>query len=257
MNPEPGTDSLRAVVHAALLTRSPLARYWPGQMRQARHDHMTLLARAEVRHVQVFGPETPEHVFVVAAEFFGDAGGFTIEIEVGVAPALEDAFRVRGWHLYEEEPALVLLDPPATAPPPPEGLSIHPVASERDLLQFRSLSSLGSRWVPSLVAATDPAVGLFLGEVAGEPVASSRLVCLNKVAEITSVITAPAFRRRGYGTALTWAAAVEGVRRGCTAAMLTATAMGYPVYLRMGFRLACTFRTYIPSTNRATHDSDT
>jgi GNAT superfamily N-acetyltransferase len=239
-------DQLRAIVHTALVTTSPLARYWPGERRETFHKHMALRARPDVRHVQVFGPEAPERVFGIAAEFFGDTGGFTIEIEVGAATALEGDLRARGWRLYEEEPALVLLNPPATAPPLPAGLAINPVTSERGLLQFRALSSLGARWVPSLAAATDPAVGLFLGDVGGQPVASSRLVCLKTVAEITSVTTAPVFRRLGYGTALTWAAVVEGARRGCTAASLTATAIGYPVYMRMGFRPACTYRTYVP-----------
>jgi hypothetical protein len=34
--------------------------------------------------------------------------------------------------------------------------------------------------------------------------------------------------------------------RGCTAAVLKATAMGYPLYLRMGFVEVCRMRVYAP-----------
>jgi hypothetical protein len=42
-------------------------------------------------------------------------------------------------------------------------------------------------------------------------------------------------RRRGYGEALTWAAVAGGQRAGCTIASLQASALGKPVYARMGF----------------------
>ena len=34
---------------------------------------------------------------------------------------------------------------------------------------------------------------------------------------------------------------------GCRAFLLTATEMGYPVYVKMGFVPVCTLRTYEPS----------
>ena len=45
---------------------------------------------------------------------------------------------------------------------------------------------------------------------------------------------------------MTWAVLAEGARRGCVSAMLTATPMGYPVYVRMGFQPVVVFRTYMP-----------
>ena len=39
------------------------------------------------------------------------------------------------------------------------------------------------------------------------------------------------------------AAIAEDARRGCITALLTATGMGYPIYLCLGFRPVCTYRT--------------
>ena len=60
------------------------------------------------------------------------------------------------------------------------------------------------------------------------------------------VVTHPEFRRRGYGTALTWAAIAAARAMGARAALLGATPLGYPVYLKMGFTPICTMRTYEP-----------
>jgi predicted N-acetyltransferase YhbS len=66
------------------------------------------------------------------------------------------------------------------------------------------------------------------------------------VADINGVRVLPEFRRRGFGTALTWATVAEAARLGCHAAVLTSTEMGYAVYVRMGFHPVCTLRTYVP-----------
>jgi len=236
----------RALVHAALLAPSPLERYRAGPTRRAIHGDVLLVAGPDFRHVLVLGPAAPERVFALARTFFEPASGFSVEVEVESAGAMERELRARNWRLDEDEPALVLLDIPAKPPSGPADLCICPVTDGAGLAAFQEVSAASVCHVPSLAAATDPAVALFVGYVAGQPVATARLTCLGRVAEIMGVTTASEFQRRGYGTALTWAAIAEGARHGCTAAMLTATAMGYRVYLRMGFRPVCTYRTYLP-----------
>lgn len=238
----------RAVVRAALLAPSPLARYHAGQQRRAIDGDLVLsdgmIAGEAFRHVLVLGPTTLERVLARAGAFFAGEADFTIEVAVEWAGGLEKALKAKGWRCEEEEPALVLTPIPPS-PPAPTALTIRLVADEVSLATFRQLTG-GARYVPSLAAATDPAVALLLGFVGGEPVATARLACLGAVVEIHSVVTLPAYRRRGYATALTWAAVAEGVRRGATAALLTATALGYPVYVKMGFQPVCTFRSYAP-----------
>ncbi|MGI8912531.1 MAG: GNAT family N-acetyltransferase [Chloroflexota bacterium] len=243
----PQVQDLRAILHQALRTVSPLERYKPSPTRRTVDGDVALFAGADFRHVQVLGPAVPKHVFALAAAFFGDADGYSVEVEVETAGAVENALIRREWVLTDEEPALVLSEIP-NPPVAPAGLSIRLVTDAAGLDDFHALSPQSARWVPSVAAATAPAVALFVGYVAGVPAAGARMACLGPTVEITSVTTAAEFRRRGYGTALTWAAIGEGGRRGCTAAMLTATAIGYPLYLRMGFRRVCTFRSYVQPT---------
>ena len=44
---------------------------------------------------------------------------------------------------------------------------------------------------------------------------------------------------------MTWAAVAAGLERGCDVIILSASEMGYSVYLRMGFVPVCRYRTYI------------
>ena len=172
-------------------------------------------------------------------------------VEVEAAPAMLEALHERGWLLDEEEPALALASFPGLEelPTPPSELDIRLVTTQSSFEDFSAIAQPTGRWVPSLEAALDPAIALFVGYVDGVPAATARLGVYGTVGDINGVVTVPRFRRRGFGTALTWAAIAEGALRGCTAMTLTATEMGYPVYLRMGFQPVCTYRTYLPPTN--------
>jgi len=243
-------DELHAIVRRALQAPMPLTRYRPNPPRRATYGDALLLALGDgaddLREVIVLGPSVPGEVFALAAAFFGAEARYGVIVDAATAAPMEAALRAGGWHLDEEEPALVLTPLPEAVPPPPPGLVIRLVTDEAGLADFRAVSGTGTQWVPSLAAATDPAVGLFVGYVAARPVATARFAVQDGVADINGVVTVPAARRRGYATALTWACIAAGRARGCTAADLTATVMGYPVYRKMGFVPVCTFRTYLP-----------
>jgi len=244
------TDDLRAIVHRALRPPVPLFRYRPVPARRAVHGDVLLLTFGEgaddFREVIVLGPASPERVFGLAADFYGEGARYGVVVDVETAGPMEEALRAGGWRLDAEEPALVLSPLPAAVPPAPPGLDIRLVTDDTGLADFRTVSGTSVTWVPSLAAATDPGVGLFVGYAEGKPVATSRFTVQDGVADINGVVTLPEARRRGYGTALTWACVAEGRGRGCDAADLTATEMGYPVYIKMGFVPVCTFRTYLP-----------
>ena len=247
----PDAQDRRAIVHACLVASSPLERYRPGPIRRARHGPITLIAAGDqgpaFNQALVLGPASPAELFALADAFFGDPAGYSIVVETGLVPAMDALLGARGWRLDEEEPALVLAPLPAGRPAAPPELVIRPVADAAGLADFHGVSETPSVYVPSLGAALDPAVALFVGYVAGRPVASSRLVCLGTIAELSGIVTVPTARRRGYGTALTWVALATGRERSCVAATLTATAMGYPLYQRLGFRPAGVYRTYLPA----------
>jgi GNAT superfamily N-acetyltransferase len=244
------TPDYHAIVRAQVLTPSPLERYRAQRGTRMDSEHVALFAGgtpgADGNYAFVFGPVEPDALFALADRFFAGTGSYSIAVEVEAAPAIVATLEAARWEMDEEEPALVLPTIPAAIPSPPAELTIRRVIDEAGLADFRTITETGIAILPSLAAATDTRVACFVGYVGGEPVATARLVCLDAVAEITGIVTAPAYRRRGYGTALTWAAIKEGAARGCTVTALTATPLGYPVYLRMGFQRVCTFRTYLP-----------
>lgn len=240
----------RSLVRVPFLAPSPLARYRSGaERRQEIHDGLALVADGgsgpDYNYALVTG-EVPEARLRELAEAFFDPGGYAIVVESDVAPLVEERLLERGWEMVEEEPAM-LLSPIPELPTPPSDLEIQIVTTQREFDDFMGMLPELRRWVPSLEAALDPDVALFVGYVDGRPVAAGRLACIEGVGEITSIETLEDFRRRGIGTAMTWATIAEARQRGCMAITLTATELGYPVYLRMGFRPICSYRTYLYS----------
>jgi ribosomal protein S18 acetylase RimI-like enzyme len=197
---------------------------------------------------------SPQRVFDMAAEFFaGKSGGYGILVEAEAGHPMEAELRSRGWQIAEDEPALVLPEI-ARLPAPPDGLELCLITELEPLRLFQGAlaagfeapAETGSNWMSSLDVARDPDMGLLMGRVDGQPVATAVLACVDGIATIHGVATIPAFRRRGFGKAVTWAAVQEGARRGCTSAALRALGISYDMYRRMGFVEVCKHRTYAP-----------
>jgi GNAT superfamily N-acetyltransferase len=246
-------EDFHAIVRTPICIPSPLQKYRAEPGRHVVHDGLVLTAMGgsgpDFNNMAVLGPIAPGRAFALADAFFDT--GYCVTVESEVAEPVEEALRARGWALDEEEPALVLAPIPAIPPALPD-LTIQRVMTDAAFADFMTISHTVHRWVPSLRAAMDPAVALFVGYYGDEAVATARLACYGAVGEVTGVVTMPAHRRRGLGTAMTWAAIAEGARRGCAAMTLTASEMGYPVYLRMGFVPVCRYRTYLPPATERT-----
>jgi GNAT superfamily N-acetyltransferase len=67
------------------------------------------------------------------------------------------------------------------------------------------------------------------------------------VGTIANVVVREPFRRRGFGAAITAAAAGACAEGGSRGVCLGASRMGYPLYLRMGFEHRYDLATYVPS----------
>lgn len=247
--PDPIADAerRRAIAHTPLRQPSPLQRYRTAPGRHRVHGDVVLSSTCgedpEGNTAFVLGPERVERILALADGFFG-SGAYAVAVDQDAAPAVPQALVARGFYLEEQEPVLVLEpipDEPASAP----GLHIQRVDSAAGFEAFLRISQTARRWIPSLQAAQDPDVALLVGSLHGEPVATSRLTRYGEVAEILGVVTLPAYRRRGLGTALTWAAMAEARRRGCTALTLTASELGYGVYRRIGFVPTGRYLTYV------------
>jgi len=91
---------------------------------------------------------------------------------------------------------------------------------------------------------SQPGVELYVGYADGKAVATSALIASRGTVGVVNVGCVESRRRRGYGEAMTWHAVRGGRAWGCEIASLQASAMGQPVYERMGFRLVTGYRTF-------------
>jgi predicted GNAT family acetyltransferase len=87
-----------------------------------------------------------------------------------------------------------------------------------------------------LEAAAVEGISYYLGRVDGVDVSTSVGYTLGDLVGVFNVATPPEHRGRGYGAALTAEAARQGFAAGAELAWLQASAMGVPVYRRLGFR---------------------
>lgn len=88
----------------------------------------------------------------------------------------------------------------------------------------------------------------YLARLDGVPVATSQLFRAAGIAGIYAVATLPSARRQGVGAAITLAPLLAARALGYRLGILTASAMGYGVYQRLGFEEVCRFSTYaLPS----------
>lgn len=123
---------------------------------------------------------------------------------------------------------------------PPE-LEISRVGTAEAIAAFDALSvaafEMTLSGAPSEIYAPalldDPDVHCFIGRVEGAGVAVSQAIVHAGVIGVYGVATVAVHRRRGYGEAMTWQAALVEPR---LPAVLVPTVMGDALYRRMGFR---------------------
>ena len=152
---------------------------------------------------------------------------------------------------FDEEPVYALSPRgwEAAATQPPAGLSVS--VAGRDTIEdavrcFAEAFDAERDDVrpvlgPNLLAV--PSFTVYIGYLAGEPVATSMLATTQavQVAGVYSVATRPANRGRGFGTELTAVAVRAAQAQGYDTVMLEPSPIGAAMYRRMGFE---PFTTY-------------
>ena len=149
----------------------------------------------------------------------------------------------------------MVLSPVPKSPMEPPGVTVD-VVDEAGVDEWRHV--LTDSWLPTEVAeqlfptslGTDPDVRLFTARLDGRPVGASVAIRTGDVSGVYGVVTVPTARRRGVGTAATWAAVGAGRSWGCGTISLQASEMGYSSYRKMGFRTVLCYTTF--STARQT-----
>ena len=178
-----------------------------------------------------------------------EAIGFMAEHEVpwllwvreGVDDELLAAGRRAGLRDAGGPPGMILPSIPPH-PPAPDELAIEVVTDHVALEAARDLMARGFEMPPEIggrliadAVLDEPTMKFVVGSVDETPVACATVAISGSTAGIYNVATPAEHRRRGYGTAVTWAAIQEGRRRGCDHAALQASELGAPIYRSMGF----------------------
>ncbi len=133
-----------------------------------------------------------------------------------------------------------------TGAPTPGGLQIRRVQTAAQLRDFAQVVAANGtppapqvlrfyeRAAPVLLTAASP-LWLYVGYLDAVPVAASELTVGGGVVGLYNVCTLAAYRRRGFGTALTLHPLLDARTQGHDTAILQASTGGEPVYTRLGF----------------------
>lgn len=202
----------------------------------------------------------PRRVQEAIAHFRAAGRPFSWWLGPGYAPAcLPDLLRGAGLAQADTEVAMALdlAALPAAGPDVP-GLEIRRVCTTADLRAFAAIAA--ANWAPpdpwvlrfyeraaAVLLAADAPRRLYLGAVAGTPVATAEATEGGGLIGLYNISTRPDFRRRGIGLAMTHAPLAAAAREGHTTAILQAADAGARVYARLGFRPFGTITEFKPA----------
>ncbi len=117
-----------------------------------------------------------------------------------------------------------------------------------DVLEQGGVSAEVAHGLISSSFAADEEVRLFVGRLDGRPVGTSIAIRSRDASGVYNVGTLPSARRRGVGSALTWAAVEAGRAWGCDTIVLQSSVMGLSLYSDMGFRTVAPYVAFAGSS---------
>ena len=128
----------------------------------------------------------------------------------------------------------------------PEGFTLQQAGSLSELEDWRDVlvaaydspAFAGQAWVDATLSlGIDRAPWqMVLGLLEGKPVACGTFFKAAGVVGVLNIGTLPVARGRGIGTAITLQPLLDARQQGCRIAVLFASELGYPIYLRLGFQ---------------------
>jgi len=217
---------------------------------------VAVVARSPIplfNHVLIETPEaTPDDLRAAVAALEETELRFTVSLRVGIDDRLAEVLQASTLVPVVKPTPGMFLRPP-THSETPSDLEIR---SGRDVFDDHcvvsaegfgmSLETLRGVLTPELADRDD--IVFYAGYVGGEPVTSSAGVLHDSSVTVVNVATLPQHRGRGYGGAMTMATVVDGGERGCDAAFLQSSEMGFPVYKRLGFETVVEYDSWTSPT---------
>ena len=144
----------------------------------------------------------------------------------------------------------MVLHPAPEPPSPSAGVTVAQVGHD-DFVE----TSVELGMTPELAGAIysrsfvdDPDIRLFVGRLDGTRAGYSIAIRSGDVSGVYNVGVARSARRRGVGTAVTWAAVEAGRAWGCEIAVLQSTEMAFSMYEAMGFRTVVSYAVFKEAT---------
>lgn len=147
---------------------------------------------------------------------------------------------------------------------PYPGMVLHPIPTPADPAPGVVVAAVGETGVDDFLAVAvsmglspdlaktmfsasllgDPDVDAFVGRLDGRAVGYSLSIRSTEAGGVYNVGTLPEGRRRGVGTALTWAAVAAGHRAGLDCVVLQSSVMAVSMYEAMGFRTVVDYAVF-------------
>jgi GNAT superfamily N-acetyltransferase len=134
-------------------------------------------------------------------------------------------------------------------------VSVRLVRDLKDLAAWEATLTQGfgagpheARWVASAyrrIGLGDLSFRHYLAVLGGDIVGTGTLFLAPRSAGLYFVFTLPSARRRGVGRAITSTMLADARSLGARRAVLSASAMGRPLYAELGFRACCTVEIYV------------
>jgi GNAT superfamily N-acetyltransferase len=167
---------------------------------------------------------------------------FRIWIRIGLPAELAAVPPEHGLVLHPRPYPGMALHPIPLPPPPGSGVEVRRVVDLADLAEHHAVivaggatADVAERLLPATMLA-DPDVALLTAFLDGRPAGTALAIRSGATIGVYNVSTLASARRRGVGSAATWAAVAAGRSWGCQLAVLQSSEMGQSVYEAMGFR---------------------
>jgi GNAT superfamily N-acetyltransferase len=177
---------------------------------------------------------------------------YTMQLRPRAALRLGRVAEARGMVAAAEVPLMALSDPARLgAAQDVEGLAIEDVQPEEAALHARLVAEAFDAPEEVFLSLLSPSalrmagVRCYVGRLEGEAVATCLTLNLGGALGVFNVGARPAYRGRGYGSAITARAVLQGLDQGANWAWLQSSPAGLGVYTRLGFHQVEVWPTWV------------